>query len=232
MAWPKPIPKCPEAITNLADVTLRRRAEAAWKAGHAVLNAIASWEDWLSHIKFEEYRQTTDWMAVGDAISRDGRTAIQTLFGLGLKCPTFEGAPDGLLFWWPWAPSDIADRGWYLDTDVQVREKLSNQKFHSNSVLAPAIREFLGVLAQSPDAALRSEPVTRQLSPGRQRIVDVIQETGHRMTTEQILAAIREIDKVASSGTTKQYLAELVDRGILDNRQDVQPNGYGLQEWG
>jgi len=78
-------------------------------------------------------------------------------------------------------------------------------------------------VAGSPDDARRSE--------ANRKIVQVLREAGHRMTTKEILSALRDKHGDASEGTTKQHLAMLVQHKVLNNRQDVTPNGYGLPEW-
>ncbi|MCE5302410.1 MAG: BlaI/MecI/CopY family transcriptional regulator [Planctomycetaceae bacterium] len=70
-----------------------------------------------------------------------------------------------------------------------------------------------------------------KLSDAEQIILDVLRNEGKRMTTNVILSAIEKKLGAASEGTTKTCLATLVRRGLLTNRQDVIPKGYGLPEW-
>lgn len=83
-----------------------------------------------------------------------------------------------------------------------------------------------------PDAASGDEGSRRpKLSEAEQRIIGVVRNEGMRMTTKAILAAIERQQGAVSEGTTKVCLATLVRRGLLTNRQDVIPKGYGLPEW-
>jgi hypothetical protein len=70
-----------------------------------------------------------------------------------------------------------------------------------------------------------------KLTPGQQDIVDCITAIGRRLITEAVLDALERSGKPASSGTTKNYLAELVRRGMLNNRTDSRGTGYGLPSW-
>jgi len=71
-----------------------------------------------------------------------------------------------------------------------------------------------------------------RLTPAERDIIEVIREAGHRLTTKEVLAALEAKRGAASEGTTKQYLASLVRSGLLTNRQDLEPKGYGLPGWG
>jgi hypothetical protein len=126
---------------------------------------------------------------------------------------------------------------------------------HPNRLMAPATA-FSGIMANIPEVNVGSvtpvNPVRRffyavvdtarglhdlspkstvRLSKAEKRIVDLIRETGHRMTTNAIMAGLETHNGSASLGTTKGALAALGRRDVLDNRQDVVPNGYGLFEW-
>ena len=66
------------------------------------------------------------------------------------------------------------------------------------------------------------------LSEAESRIIEVIRDAGHRLTTDQVLRELENRHGAASIGTTKVNLATLVRRRLLTNRQDVSPKGYGL----
>jgi hypothetical protein len=61
--------------------------------------------------------------------------------------------------------------------------------------------------------------------------VDEIGGVRHRLTTDELLTRFAKRDHPISESTLKSALAELVRRRILDNRQDVRPNGYGFPRW-
>lgn len=69
------------------------------------------------------------------------------------------------------------------------------------------------------------------LSKPQRKVLEVVREAKKRLTTEEVLAAMETKYGSASQGTYKSALADLVHRGFLNNRQDVQPPGYGLPEW-
>ena len=85
--------------------------------------------------------------------------------------------------------------------------------------------------AVSPRASRAAHQVAKELSPGRQAIVNVIRESGRRMTTKEILGALAKRETVASEGTTKVYLSLLREAAILTNGKDSRGKGYGLAEW-
>ena len=70
-----------------------------------------------------------------------------------------------------------------------------------------------------------------RLTPTEKNIMALIREIGHRMTTGEIVSAMEERRGPTSEGMTKQRLADLVRRGLLTNRSDTTPRGYGLPEW-
>jgi hypothetical protein len=70
-----------------------------------------------------------------------------------------------------------------------------------------------------------------RLSESEQRIIDVIQQAGRRLTTSKILGELERRHGPASEGTTKATLSYLVRFGFLTNRQDVEPRGYGMPDW-
>jgi hypothetical protein len=71
-----------------------------------------------------------------------------------------------------------------------------------------------------------------RLTEAESNIIAVVRDAGHRLVTDEIVAELEHRCGAASLGTTKQYLAGLTRRGLLTNRQDVDPKGYGLPEWG
>jgi hypothetical protein len=105
---------------------------------------------------------------------------------------------------------------------------------------------FLKAVVQSLNQPVRSNPerkdpaatvptarsgATGRLTGREQEIVNIIQKAGHRLTGKQVLGELDREKGSASPGTTKNYLAALVRREKLTNRQDVEPRGYGLPEW-
>jgi hypothetical protein len=92
------------------------------------------------------------------------------------------------------------------------------------------LAEKFGDWAKSEAAQFASTTPSGRLSEAEERIVNVLREAGERMSTMEILTALENKDRAVSQGTTKVTLATLVRRGILTNRRDVDPPGYGLQE--
>lgn len=84
-------------------------------------------------------------------------------------------------------------------------------------------------------AAIRTDEIAAiqtqrdRLSPRNEEILAVLLEEGSRMTTTQILEKMFCRKKENSSlGHTKTLLAQMSQSGLLDNRQDQDPKGYGL----
>jgi Penicillinase repressor len=99
----------------------------------------------------------------------------------------------------------------------------------SNEASQPLVDEW------GPPAAFAETSATKgagRLSESEQRIMTTIEAIGHRVTTEELLEHLEKHHGATSTGTTKQTLAGLVRRGLLNNRQDVRPKGYGLSLWG
>lgn len=76
----------------------------------------------------------------------------------------------------------------------------------------------------------KSERTCSNLTEAQERIVQVIREKGHRLTTIEVFEELAR-SKLPSLGMTKQNLAELVRRQILTNDIHARPRGYGLPEW-
>jgi len=67
----------------------------------------------------------------------------------------------------------------------------------------------------------------QNLIESENNILDALRELNQRTTTEPLLR--KALGIVNSNG--KQLLSSMVKRGIIDNKQDVDPKGYGLPEW-
>jgi hypothetical protein len=69
-------------------------------------------------------------------------------------------------------------------------------------------------------------------SRSEQEIVKLIREVGIRLTTTQLLSELNKRNNhEASEGTTKNALSALTRAGVLNNRSDVRPRGYGFPDW-
>jgi hypothetical protein len=62
-------------------------------------------------------------------------------------------------------------------------------------------------------------------------ILSTLAQVGHRMTRQALLGALESVGKRWADGTTGAALAQLVEIGLLNNRQDQDPKGYGLASW-
>lgn len=87
-------------------------------------------------------------------------------------------------------------------------------------------------LAGAPQEWPHRSPTEDHLPPSQKAILALVRKAGHRLTTDEIVAGLEKAHGAASVGTTKNSLATLVRFGVLNNRQDVLPKGYGLPEWG
>ncbi len=74
---------------------------------------------------------------------------------------------------------------------------------------------------------LRDYPARQDLRGAEKDIVEALRKSGRRMTTEPLLNAA--LGDCTSHG--KSVLSSLRKQGIIDNRSDVEPRGYGLAEW-
>jgi hypothetical protein len=77
-------------------------------------------------------------------------------------------------------------------------------------------------------AAARGPNPPDNLSRARRRIWDVLTESPVRMVTKEVLEALAKRHGTISEGMVKQDLAVMVEFGLLDNRQDTNPPGYGI----
>jgi hypothetical protein len=153
--------KLPASFKSLP-ADLRRRASDAWRATHSLIDAIPRWNEWID-------AQRTFGIEAGDAIARQGREAIEVLRGLHVNSPAFQGEFDdaehtGPLYWWPTPPSEILDPTWYeagnpadrFNHDFSAHTRINYELFSMNEVLLPVVKTLVGLLEQSPDAALLS----------------------------------------------------------------------------
>lgn len=94
----------------------------------------------------------------------------------------------------------------------------------------PAIEDENAGPTSHQDAG-QSSSLAGRLSSLEQRIMNIIQAAGHRLTMQEIVEELDKNEGSVSVGTVKNYLASFTRRGILTNRQDTSPRGYGLAEW-
>ena len=73
----------------------------------------------------------------------------------------------------------------------------------------------------------QDDPTPRTLNDTESNIVQALREAGHRLTNDVLLE--KALGKANSHG--KSVLSTLVKEKRIDNRQDVNPQGYGLPEW-
>ncbi len=99
-----------------------------------------------------------------------------------------------------------------------------------HNVFLASVRAIEMMIAGSPYVETNT-PTNPNLSEAEKRIIEVIQTAGHRLKTNEIVCELEKQHGAASEGTTKMSLAGLVRLGLLTNRQDVFPKGYGLPEW-
>jgi hypothetical protein len=79
-------------------------------------------------------------------------------------------------------------------------------------------------------AAPSASPLTS--SPGcLAEVLATIVDAGKRLTRAALLAEMEKRDRTRAESTVSEALADLIRLGILDNRQDVNPKGYGLPDW-
>jgi hypothetical protein len=155
MTWNNPIPSFPKSFSSLRGKKLRHRAEDAWRAAHALCNAILAWELWLDKSQVQYRSEKRYDVETGDAICRSGAAAIQALCELGVCSHIFHGDAGPLLAWFPPAPSDGLDPTWYVwKVEGAVDKEIHNYKFHCHTTLEPAARELLDLLVEYPETAL------------------------------------------------------------------------------
>lgn len=77
----------------------------------------------------------------------------------------------------------------------------------------------------------RFVPKYESLTEAERRITDVLTACGRRLTTVELLAELEKKHGATSEGTTKQTLAIMVRNGLLTNRRNPRPRGYGLFDW-
>jgi hypothetical protein len=77
----------------------------------------------------------------------------------------------------------------------------------------------------------------RPLTPCQRDCIELIRDTGHRLTRREVLAALPDLWKEKNreewtEPTVRIALHTLVKIKILNNKQKTNPKGYGLWEWG
>ncbi len=166
----------------------------------------------------------------------------------GIDLPPFSNSADMISVWrldeaGPRIPECLSDfvskkKGGFAEAEVEPAAEVEHEDATGGDDEVPVAaldqREADGEMKKGLDP-----PANRvhgsdkpRLSEAERNIIDVIEETGHRLITKRVLQALEEKYGAASEGTTKTTLAALVRRNLLTNRQDVIPKGYGLPEWG
>jgi hypothetical protein len=62
-------------------------------------------------------------------------------------------------------------------------------------------------------------------------ILATLAEAGRRLTTTKLLTAMHAAGRTWGDSTVRVALAAMVRKGIITNRIDTEPRGYGLPEW-
>lgn len=128
---------------------------------------------------------------------------------------------------------DIDDLSQLSDQQVSDRiKKNSNKQVQDRCYrLWEVVRRSRSIAsaAQTPElvAPVAAMEVSPKLNESEQAIVDALRECGSRLTTEPLLK--RALGLSNSNG--KAILSGLVKRGIIDNRNDCKPRGYGFPGW-
>jgi len=129
-----------------------------------------------------------------------------------------------------------ADDGTFAIHALGERDSIVWEKWeYSGPVVSPGkwnrtmalLREHLKTL----EAPTHKTPIAYTPSNFEQQLIDMITEVGKRLTTNQVLAELNKRHGPTSEGTTKSALATLTRAGILNNRSDLKPKGYGLPGW-
>jgi Fe2+ or Zn2+ uptake regulation protein len=90
------------------------------------------------------------------------------------------------------------------------------------------IQTPITIHAAGQAAAPTPEPI---LTPCQQDIIKLLEDTGRRMTVNEILTGLEAADMIHGESTVRHALPEMNRRGLLDNRHDAWGKGYGLGEW-
>jgi hypothetical protein len=62
-------------------------------------------------------------------------------------------------------------------------------------------------------------------------LVQLLHDVNRRLTTKEVLSELSARGHIKADSTMKLKLARLVDKGILTNRANANPRGYGLPHW-
>lgn len=62
-------------------------------------------------------------------------------------------------------------------------------------------------------------------------VLATIVQVGHRMTRQSLCEAMEEHGRKRAESVIGEVLTTLTRLGVVDNRQDVSPKGYGLPQW-
>jgi hypothetical protein len=113
------------------------------------------------------------------------------------------------------------------DHDLVVLLQALAALAHNNRTL-----EAISARLERLEQLLAGEPERPHEAAGCAReIKETLRGVGHRLTTAEVLRELSRRGYKWGESTVKQTLATLVDTDEIDNRQDVNPRGYGLKEW-
>lgn len=123
---------------------------------------------------------------------------------------------------------DLVDQIEHLE--MALLEQISRLKRMKEAIAdlvetASRRRENKGALCPAKD----SENV--KLSFYDKQIVAAIARLDHRVTFKPLVKEMSEHGLKPHPQTIKRYLKHLQEVGIIDNRHDIEPAGYGLSAW-
>ena len=112
-----------------------------------------------------------------------------------------------------------------MEAGIPVRQEIGFD-------LTPIDEHFLlDLVSAAEESSAIQLPRIMELDEEERLIVELLRSVGRRLTTGQILSEFSQRDQIKAESTTKLKLSSLVKKGVLTNRQDVRPAGYGLSEW-
>lgn len=81
------------------------------------------------------------------------------------------------------------------------------------------------------DATPRPRCLEQDLMPCPHDCLEIVRQAGKRLTAVQIKKGLNDAGKIHGECTIRTALASLHREGLLDNRRDTKPRGYGLPTW-
>jgi hypothetical protein len=104
-------------------------------------------------------------------------------------------------------------------------------QLQAQGVTATVALEGNAVILSMPVPTTELTPPRQELEQCAQDILTTLREAGHRLTTDALVAEMKQRDREWSKSKVGHLLPQMRTQGLLTYDARADPKGFGLPEW-